>query len=270
MVAQATREVDARLMEVLREKQALGRHCDALRRYVLLGQVGGGPWGRGASLVGGMRMGPAAPHLQSVEPPATTSCQPRQLLNGQPWPTASKFVPALLLAIDPQGDFAVALLDAMGPELSKPAHEVRSPPVSCDATNCLLNCRTVLFTDAQRSPCVCVCMPCCVALHSLGMHAVLFAFPAPPGETTDEVCQLTAAPELQPANDPGNRHPWRPVQPATHDLLPANHPWVAPAHAHHSVTHHLGKHPPTDYLPPRAPTSHQPLSTPSPVQATTN
>lgn len=39
VVAAATCEVDARLMEVLRERAGLVRHADALRRYVLLGQV---------------------------------------------------------------------------------------------------------------------------------------------------------------------------------------------------------------------------------------
>ena len=60
LVARASAQVDARLMKVLYSRHHLDRHCDAIRRYLLLGQ----------------------------------------------------------------GDWVVALLDALGPELSKPAREV--------------------------------------------------------------------------------------------------------------------------------------------------
>lgn len=52
-VGEASAVVDQRLLHLLTSRFHLSRHCDAIRRYLLLGQVsvGGGAWWHGVVLM---------------------------------------------------------------------------------------------------------------------------------------------------------------------------------------------------------------------------
>jgi hypothetical protein len=95
VVAAAARDVDARLMAVLWERQALGRHCDALRRYVLLGQV----CARGARQLGvwaGQHRRGVRHQLAAAQAPARPLPRPHPSSSLHPTPSTNRPAPGRL------------------------------------------------------------------------------------------------------------------------------------------------------------------------------
>mgnify|MGYP001811110447 CR=1 FL=1 len=119
-VARATREVDARLMDVLRERQGLARHCDALRRYVLLGQVGAlrGTAGGLVSAFGALGRARAAEGLPALHahPNAGTWRRPAETaVRGAAWHGAGPRVSRVYVVAAPPWSRRRALLGAPAP-----------------------------------------------------------------------------------------------------------------------------------------------------------